>query len=94
MAYVLVRHKVQDFDRWKAAFDEQASARADAGSRGGYVFRNLDDGSEVVILLEWDEREKVQEFIVSKDMQETMLNAGVADLPTVYYLDAADRPSV
>jgi heme-degrading monooxygenase HmoA len=84
---------VQDFDKWKAAFDEQAEARAAAGSRGGYVFRNADDGNEVVALLEWDEREKVQAFIVSKDMQETMLNAGVTELPTVLYLDVADEPS-
>ena len=85
--------KVQDFDRWKAAFDEQTSARAAAGSKRGYIFRNLDDGNEVVVLLEWDEREKVQEFIVSKDMQQTMLDAGVAELPTVYQkLDSVGRP--
>ena len=94
MPYILVRHKVEDFDRWKAAFDGQAPARGEAGSKGGYVFRNADDPNEVVALLEWDERERVEQFILSEDMQQTMLNSGVTELPSIYYLDVADRPAV
>jgi hypothetical protein len=35
MAHVLVHHKVEDYDKWKAVFDEHSGARAQNGSKGG-----------------------------------------------------------
>ena len=31
MPYLMVRHRVADFDQWKAAFDAHQAARAEAG---------------------------------------------------------------
>ena len=43
MPYMVVRHKVQDFARWKQVFDEHGGARKSGGSRGGQLFRSADD---------------------------------------------------
>jgi hypothetical protein len=40
MTYVLVIHKVEDFDKWKSVYDEDGATRKDKGSKGAFVFRN------------------------------------------------------
>ncbi|MCH7760163.1 antibiotic biosynthesis monooxygenase [candidate division TA06 bacterium] len=94
MAHILVRHKVADFDKWKAVFDEHSSVRQASGSKGGVVFRSSDDPNEVVILMEWENLEKARQFSQSEDLKEAMQKAGVADQPDIYFLDEADKPSV
>jgi hypothetical protein len=37
MPYVLVRHKVQDYGKWKSIYDEHGSARKMGGSKGARV---------------------------------------------------------
>ncbi|MFQ5796750.1 MAG: cyclase [Candidatus Bipolaricaulia bacterium] len=94
MPYVLVRHKVEDYAKWKPVFDEHGATRKTYGSKGGYVFRNVDDPNEVVILIEGDDLEKIRQFAQSEDLRQTMQRAGVADQPDVYFLEETDRPSV
>jgi hypothetical protein len=36
--FLLERHKVRDYDKWKAVFDEDADNRAASGSRGAQIF--------------------------------------------------------
>jgi hypothetical protein len=52
MAYLLVRHQVENFSEWKDAFIEHRLTRQKSGSRGGFVFRNADKLDEVFVLLE------------------------------------------
>ena len=53
MTYLLVRHKVEDFDAWKAVFDSHVQGQKDAGLGVERVLRNLDDPSEVVCCLKY-----------------------------------------
>jgi len=93
MPYLLIRHKVEDYAKWKPAFDDHGSSREAAGSKGGYVFRNANDSNEIVILLEVDDLERCRQLVESEDLKEAMQRSGVADMPDIYYLDEADRPS-
>jgi heme-degrading monooxygenase HmoA len=94
MPYILVQHSVEDYDKWKAAFDEQGATRRAAGSKGGFVLRNADDPNQITVLLGWDNLEKARAFAGSNDLREAMQRAGVTGPPTLYFLDEADRPSV
>jgi hypothetical protein len=38
MAHILVHHKIEEYNKWKSAFDDHASIRAEHGSLGGKVF--------------------------------------------------------
>jgi uncharacterized protein (DUF1330 family) len=93
MPWILIRHKVEDYAKWKPVFDEHGAARKAIGSKGGYLFRNIDDPNEVVILVEGDDLQKAREFVQSEDLREAMQRSGVADRPDVYFLDEVDRPS-
>lgn len=94
MAYVMIRHKVRDYEAWKAVFDEHGVARKEAGSGGGYLLRNLDDPNELVIFLRWDDLEKARAFVGSQDLKEAMARAGVADHPGIYFLELVEEPEV
>jgi len=44
-----------------------------------------------VILFEWDDLKKAQQFAQSQDLRETMQRAGVSDQPDVYFLEEVER---
>jgi hypothetical protein len=93
MAYILVRHKVNDYNKWKPVFDEHGAVRKTIGSKGGYLFRNIDDPNEVVMCIEADDVEKAREFVKSEDLRQTMERSGVVDQPDIFFLDLVERPS-
>jgi uncharacterized protein (DUF1330 family) len=93
MPYILIRHKVEDYSKWKPVFDEHGATRKASGSKGGYLLRNIDDANEVVIFMEMDDLEKARQLVQSEDLRQAMERSGVADQPDIYFLDLDDRPS-
>ena len=91
MPYILVRHKVTDYAKWKSIFDGHGTTRKAGGSKGTHLFRNADDPNEVVILMEWDELGKARQFTGSDELRQAMEQAGVADRPDIYFLDEVER---
>jgi heme-degrading monooxygenase HmoA len=90
MPYMLVRHKVEDYERWKPGFEEHGETRRESGSKGARLFRNTDDPNETVILLEWEDLEAARRFAQSEDLRETMQRVGVADQPDIYFLEEVE----
>ena len=91
MPYILVRHKVEDYAKWKTIFDEDGVNRKAGGSRGSQLFRNADNPNELIILMEWDDLGKARQFTQSPGLREAMERAGVADQPDIYFLDEVER---
>ena len=87
MANLLVHHKVEDYNKWKPFFDEHSSFRSQMGSKGGRVFRSINDPNDLFILFEWDSIENAQKFGQSDNLKETMKKAGVITVPDVYFMD-------
>lgn len=81
MAHLLTLFTVEDYAKWKTVFDEHAPMRKAHGSQGGRRFRNADNPSEIIVLLEWDDVEKAREFAGSEDLREAMQQAGVVGRP-------------
>lgn len=94
MPYLIVRHKVKDYAKWKSAFDEHGATRKANGSKGGRLFRSAADPKELVVLFEWEDLGKAQQFAQSADLRETMERAGVADQPDLYFLEEIESFSV
>jgi hypothetical protein len=86
MNYVLVRHKVADFSKWKPVYDAHLPARQAASATELYLLRNIDDPNEIVILFEAEDLQKAPEFSASDDLRERMQEAGVIDKPDIYFL--------
>ena len=92
MSYVIVKHKVADYARWKPIFDAVGANRQAGGSRGGQLFRSADDPNEVVMLFEWD-LEKARQFSRNEELRATMQDAGVLGPPDCYYLEEIEQLS-
>jgi hypothetical protein len=65
MAHLLVRHRVSDFDLWKAVFDGHAAAQRAAGITVTHVMRNVEDAGEVVLLFDAEDVERAKAFVFS-----------------------------
>jgi hypothetical protein len=86
MRYLLVRHKVAEFDQWKSAYDAHLPSRQKAGLKQEHLLRNIDDPNEVLILFEVEDLQKAREFSEGSDLSAAMEKAGVVDKPDIYHL--------
>lgn len=84
MSSIIIRHRVADFDVWKAAFDEHGTVRRDYGLVDTGLLRDEDDANMVTILLSTDDTARAREFLASDSLRETMQGAGVESQPDVW----------
>lgn len=54
MTYLIARSELDDFDEWKAAFDDHTEARIEHGCRRFTVLRGVDDREFVTVVMEFD----------------------------------------
>ncbi len=88
MAFLLIRHKVRDFDTWKTGYDAHQPKRTEAGLTEKYLLRGSDDANEVVILFEAQDLNRAKAFAASADLREKMQEVGVVDKPDIYFLNS------
>jgi hypothetical protein len=86
MPYLLVRHKVSDFDKWKRVFDSHAAAQQRAGLKIIHIMRNVEDPSEVVLFFEAETIEGARGFVFSPEVPQSKEQSGVTDKPDIYFL--------
>jgi hypothetical protein len=91
MSYLLARHRVKDYAKWKTVFDEHAGKRKELGSKGGRIFRNSERPDEILVLTEWGELSKAREFTRWGDPDAIRKSAGLIDQPDVCFLEQVDE---
>jgi hypothetical protein len=77
MAYLLVRHRVSDYAKWKRAYDGHLSARRKAGLREKALLRSVKNPRDVVILFQAGDLKKAKAFASSAQLRKAMKAAGV-----------------
>ena len=87
----LVRHRVDDFDGWKKAYDDFAPTQAEHGVRAHQVLRSIENPNDVVVTHTFDSREAASAFFAMPELKEAMSQAGVnADSVEISYYDAVE----
>ena len=89
MRYLLLRHQVKDYDRWKSIYDAHKAARELAGLEEQHVFRDAGNSNLVTILYRARDIEMARMFAESPDLLEIMKQAGVMDKPEMCILNKA-----
>jgi quinol monooxygenase YgiN len=88
MTTILMSHTVEDYETWKAGFDDHANTRAEYGSPENYhLFREAQTPNEIVILAEWESVAAFQRFMEDSDVREKMDELGVVGEPEVSILE-------
>ncbi|MGZ7160961.1 MAG: antibiotic biosynthesis monooxygenase [Methanobacterium sp.] len=93
MHYMLIIHKVEDYDKWRTVFDENETSRRNNGSKGAHVFRNADNPNEIVILFEWDNVDNARKFFESSKLSKRIQNAGIIAEPEIHFMEGIGRTS-
>ncbi len=83
--YVIIRHSVQDYSEWKAAYDVSPDRTA-AGITDKHLFQDADDPNMVTLLFEAEDLKRAEEFLSSDEIRGVMQKAGVLGKPDIYFL--------
>ena len=90
MVAVIVRHKVSDFDAWKAVFDEHGTVRRRYGALGHQLYRATADAHQVIIVNQFRDAAGAQAFLDDPSLGEAMARAGVVDAPDLYLTEQVE----
>lgn len=93
MAWMVVRQKVEDFQKWKQIFDSAAILRKASGERSCQIFRNTEDLNEIILLLEWNDIRNAVKYSQNKLFKEAEKKAGVVTEPILYLPDEGGESS-
>ena len=91
MAYMFVRHSVQDYGAWKSVFDSKRDLRTRYGEQSYQILHQGNGSNEVVALFGWDNLENARKYAASTELKEAMQNAGVIGKPEILFLEEAAR---
>jgi quinol monooxygenase YgiN len=94
MSYLIVRHTVEDYAKWKKVFDEEAPARRAGGGSGGTLFRDVAHPNEITVVFQWKDVDSAKAFAGSAGLREAMTKAGVIGAPTVQFVDKVEDLAV
>lgn len=86
MAYLLVRHKVRDFAKWKRAYDGHAPVRRKAALRQKALLRGVRNPKDVLLLFQAGNLKKAKAFSSSRQLRKVMKEAGVVGKPEISFL--------
>ncbi len=84
MPYVFAKHKVEDYAKWKTAFDQAIELRQAGGEQSAQVFQLHDDDNDLVMLCEWDNMDNAKSYFGSQELQQAMQQAGVIGQPEIH----------
>ena len=62
MPYILVRHKVKDYEQFRKVFFKNFKEVKDNDSQRGHIFRNKVDPNEVFVLVKWNNLDNFKTF--------------------------------
>jgi antibiotic biosynthesis monooxygenase (ABM) superfamily enzyme len=91
MAYMFVRHSVQDYEAWKSVFESVSDLRRRNGEESYQILREGNGSSELVALFQWDNLDNARRYAASPELKEAMQRAGVVGKPEILFLEEAFR---
>jgi quinol monooxygenase YgiN len=83
VAAAVVTHDVENYERWKLAFDGHASSRRTAGIISTHINRDAENPNRLSVYLAGTDAAKLDAFLKSRDLADTMVGAGVKGPPHV-----------
>ena len=89
MTHLFIKHKVEDYDRWKTSFDSALDFRISHGEIESQVYRDPDDPNDITVISKFIDLDDAKEFAGLSELKEKMTEYGVVEEPTVIFLEEA-----
>jgi hypothetical protein len=91
MGMMIIRHRVRDYGQWRPIFDRHTEMQKAAGLSNPRVYHSADSNkSEIVVVFDTKNTKMAKDFAASVGLKDAMKEAGVVDMPTIYFLEAID----
>lgn len=85
---MVARHKVANFAKWKASYDEHDSLRLANGIHSYVIGRGVEDSNMVLVAVKVDDMDKAKAFAKDPSLKKAMQKGGVAGTPTFNFITA------
>ena len=90
MSYVMIRHRVANYAKWKRQVKAFAAFRKSSGEKCFYACRDSKQPNDVMVWCEWDSAARMKKFIKSAELRQAMEKAGVVGQPEISFFDRMD----
>ena len=87
-AFLVVTHEVQDFDRWKVAFDSTAALKRTFGWRQSTIYSVDGDRNKVTVIEEFGSLDGAKAFSQLSELKAAMTKGGVVGVPEIHFVSA------
>jgi quinol monooxygenase YgiN len=87
---MIVIHAVEDYDAWRAAYDDFDDIRKQHGIAGHAVNQELGKPNQVLVYHQANDMASLRAFIDSTELKEGMERAGVAGPPDIRFVEVSD----
>lgn len=91
MVKSLMYHKVENFKKWKAAFDGFIEVRKKAGEIDFSVGTLQNEPNTAYVINSWASMKEFEAFFGANELKEAMAAAGVLEAPTVILLNEVEK---
>jgi hypothetical protein len=81
---MFVRHRVNDYDRWRRVYDYFAATQQKLGVRAEAVYQSIDDPNDVTVWHDFDDADAARAFGDADELRVAMGDAGVASEPQIW----------
>jgi len=89
MATVIIRHKVEDYARWKRGYDEADWLRKQHGITYGSVHREEKDSNDIIVVHHFKDMKGAKEFAVA--VRPLMENIGVIGKSEIWFAEEIEQ---
>ena len=87
MATLFVRHKVKEFDTWKAAYDAFDVERKTMGVTSHGAYQADGNPNDVTVYHHFDSMDAAKAFADSDRLKKVMESAGVVGAPDIWFTE-------
>lgn len=88
MATLFMSYEVEDFDRWRRAFDDHERMRTESGARSHRIFRDPDDDHRVTVVVEVEGSDNAKELLAAHESADLWKRSGVKGKPRTWVAEA------
>jgi hypothetical protein len=93
MAWTHVRHRVEDYPKWKEVFDSTAEYKRSHGWKGYRIYAIEGDYKHLLVMEVFETEDQTREFLGSDYLREAMGDAGVSDEPDIQVIELLEERS-
>ncbi len=87
MLVVTITHPVEDYARWKSAFDGFEVEREASGTKFERVLQDVDDPNMVTVVMGFSDRAQADSFLGLPALKDAMQAAGVSGEPKFHFMN-------